>query len=195
AGYLHGYILLGVVRSDVPPPKPPAGAITSFERRWKPDFFEKLRDTLRTTSSSTTGAARMVTQLREDAKVQADQGSNIAKDILKVKETFLIKLYGLVLTAGLDAWRPDIMGPPDSLYNQAHEIVYFESFRLLAGSFAYVFLAPTASGVNNATLIQDIGRAFLFSYMKHKAQVDRKEPGKLADNREDNNISRRRKRV
>ncbi|KAF7373973.1 hypothetical protein MSAN_00610000 [Mycena sanguinolenta] len=130
-----------------------------------------------------------------EAAQEAAKGSLIAKDILKVKETFLITTFSLVLASGLESWSPDVFGPPDSLYNQAHELVYFESFRLVASSFAYIFLGPTMSGINNAELVKDIGRAFLFAYMKHKAQVERSHPGKLVEARDENNSSKRRKRL
>ncbi|KAJ6506587.1 hypothetical protein C8R45DRAFT_816813, partial [Mycena sanguinolenta] len=82
---------------------------------------------------------------------------------------------------GLETWVPDALGPPDSLYNLAHETVYFESFRQVATSFAYIFLAPTMSGVDNPDFVRDVMRSFPFSYMRNKAKIERNEPGKLAD--------------
>jgi hypothetical protein len=156
---------------------------------------EKLRQTLRIASTSDSGASKMVLQLRADAAKEAARGSKIAKDILEVKETHLLSAFSLVLAAGLEHWRPDLLGAPDSLYNQVHETVFLESFRKVAGNFSYVFLAPTVSGINNPTLIIDISRSFLFSYMRLKYRVEAKEPGKLAENRDNNNNSKRRGRV
>ncbi|KAJ7364596.1 hypothetical protein DFH08DRAFT_659261, partial [Mycena albidolilacea] len=79
-------------------------------------------------------------------------------------------IFSRVLVAGLTHWCPDLMGPSDSPYNQVHETVYLETFRLVAGSFSYYFLAPSAAGVDNPILICDIFRSFTFSYTKHKAK-------------------------
>ncbi|KAJ7362632.1 hypothetical protein DFH08DRAFT_930881 [Mycena albidolilacea] len=191
ARFLHGYILFGLVRADVQPPVTVPATVTAFEEHWEPSFVEKLRQTLRTATTSDSGASKMVLQLRADAAKEAARGSKIAKDILEVKETHLLSAFSLVLAAGLEHWRPDLLGAPDSLYNQVHETVFLESFRKVAGNFSYVFLAPTVSGINKPTLIIDISRSFLFSYMKLKYRVEAKEPGKLAENRDNNNNSKR----
>ncbi|KAJ6485976.1 hypothetical protein C8R45DRAFT_1098713 [Mycena sanguinolenta] len=190
-GYLHGYILLQVVRSDVPPPAADAAAIATFDRRLKPNFLADLQNALRAASGSNRAAVKMAADLRQEAAREAENGSTIAKDILKVKDTFLIMTFSLVLASGLESWMPDVFGPPDSLYNQAHELVYMESFRLVTSSFAYIFLGPTMSGINNAELVKDIGRAFLFAYIKHKAQVERRQLGKLVKARDENNSKKR----
>jgi hypothetical protein len=195
AGYLHGYILLELTRADAAPPMPTPAVLATFDQRWEPGFLPDLRRRLRDTSTAVVGTSRMVSDLRKRAEKDAAKGSNIAKDILEVKDTFLTIIFSRVLVAGLTHWCPDLMGPSDSPYNQVHETVYLETFRLVAGSFSYYFLAPSAAGVDNPILICDIFRSFTFSYTKHKAKVELRQPGKLASNKADNNSGKRRKRV
>ncbi|KAF8142569.1 hypothetical protein K438DRAFT_1784590 [Mycena galopus ATCC 62051] len=139
AGYLHGYILLGVPRSDIAPPLPTACIIADFQDRWEPGFMEKLCQTLCNTSNSTVGASQMVTKLRTKATKSLEAG--------------------------------------------IHETSYIETFHSAAALFAYYFLAPTISG------------SFQFSYMRQKVQIEQQDPGKLSENKDDNNSSHRRKQL
>ncbi|KAK7013214.1 hypothetical protein R3P38DRAFT_3006076 [Favolaschia claudopus] len=101
----------------------------------------------------------------------------------------------MVLAAGLEVWCPDVLGVPDSLYNQVHEMVFLESFRSAVISYAYRMKGPTETGINNPSLIRDIFRCFAFSYMRRKAQIELKFPGKLAQNQDDSRGSKRRSRL
>lgn len=114
---------------------------------------------------------------------------------MRVEERFLIKIFSGVLSAGLEVWCPDLLSPPDSIYNQVHEIVFTQTFKSVAASFAYRFLEPTPSGVNNPALLTDLFLTFGFSYMRNKVKVESREPGKLVDMKGENNCSRRRLRV
>ncbi|KAJ7224601.1 hypothetical protein GGX14DRAFT_387275 [Mycena pura] len=51
AGFLHGYILIGLTRADVAPSCLSAATLAAFERQWEPDFLAKLRQRLRDTST------------------------------------------------------------------------------------------------------------------------------------------------
>ncbi|KAJ7303542.1 hypothetical protein DFH08DRAFT_722112, partial [Mycena albidolilacea] len=97
-------------------------------------------------------------------------------------------IFSKLLAFGLEAWRPDLMSPVDSLYNETHQIVYFTSFRAIAAFGGYYSLAPSMSGIKNNQLIFDIYRSFAFSYMKHKAKIEMRSPGKLLEDKDDNNI-------
>ncbi|KAK7036972.1 hypothetical protein R3P38DRAFT_3182983 [Favolaschia claudopus] len=187
AGYLHGYILFGMVRSDSAPSRPSASAIATFEKRYTPNFLQELQQILRTTVPHSK-AAKMVAMIREGAKREAGNGSQIAKDILEIKETFLLSTYTMVLAAGLEVWCPDVLGAPDSLYNQVHETVFFESFRSANISYAYRIKGPTTTGTNNPALIR-------YSYMRRKAQIELRTPGKLADNADEGRSRNRRARL
>ncbi|KAK6988941.1 hypothetical protein R3P38DRAFT_2572359 [Favolaschia claudopus] len=194
AGYLHGYILFGMVRSDSAPSRPSASAIATFEKRYTPNFLQELQQILRTTVPHSK-AAKMVAMIREGAKREAGNGSQIAKDILEIKETFLLSTYTMVLAAGLEVWCPDVLGAPDSLYNQVHETVFFESFRSANISYAYRIKGPTTTGTNNPALIRDIYLSFTYSYMRRKAQIELRTPGKLADNADEGRSRNRRARL
>ncbi|KAF7377052.1 hypothetical protein MSAN_00123300 [Mycena sanguinolenta] len=193
--YLHGYLLLQIVRSDIPPPAVTQQSITAFERRWTPNFLSTLQATLRAAKGDNIGASQMAADLRRRAQKEAKAGSQIAKDILQVKETYLVHTYSILLASGLETWAPDVMGAPDTPYNQVHATVFFESFSMVATSFAYVALAPTLSSVNNPDFVKDVMCSFLYSYMRRKFKVEDNEPGKLAKNSEDDTRRKRRKRL
>jgi hypothetical protein len=114
---------------------------------------------------------------------------------LCVEEAFLLKIFSGVLTAGLESWCPDILSPPDTLYNQTHEIIFTQTLRSVGNSFAYRFLEPTPSKFDNPSLLIDIFNSFVFNYMRDKTRMDMKDPGELSQNWDDNNASRRRKAV
>ncbi|KAK7020021.1 hypothetical protein R3P38DRAFT_3318933 [Favolaschia claudopus] len=194
AGFLHGYILFGMVRSDSAPSPPSASAIATFEKRYTPNFLPELQQMLRNAALHNK-AANMVARVREGAKREARNGSQIAKDILEIKETFLLSTYTMVLAAGLEVWCPDVLGAPDSLYNQVHETVFFESFWSANISYAYRIKGPTPTGTNNPALIRDIYLSFTYSYMRRKAQIEMKTPGKLADNEDEGRSRNRRTRL
>ncbi|KAJ7920905.1 hypothetical protein B0H13DRAFT_2318958 [Mycena leptocephala] len=193
SGYLHGYILWGITRSDTAPMRPSTSFMAAYERRREPGFLATLKQTLRSATTAHVGAAKMVKLLRTQAEEDRNNGSIIAGNILRVEEAFLLKIFSGVLTAGLESWCPDVLSPPDTLYNQTHEIVFTQTLRSVGNSFAYRFLEPTPSGFDNPSLLIDIFNSFVFNYMRDKTRVDMKDPGKLSQNRDDNNASRRRK--
>lgn len=184
-----------ITRSDVSPPLPGPAHIAAFERHFEPDFLEKLEDQLRTTSNAHVGAASKVKQLRAKATADRALGSKIAKDILKVRETCLITIFSALLFAGLEHWCPDIMSPHDTPYNQVHELIFVETFNATAIAYGYRFLAPTPSGVNNHAMVKSVFHSYAYNYMRNKARIEAAEPGKLSQNKEDNNNVRRRTRV
>lgn len=175
--------------------RPSTSFMAAYERRREPGFLATLKQTLRSATTAHVGAAKMVKLLRTQAEEDRNNGSIIAGNILRVEEAFLLKIFSGVLTAGLESWCPDVLSPPDTLYNQTHEIVFTQTLRSVGNSFAYRFLEPTPSGFDNPSLLIDIFNSFVFNYMRDKTRVDMKDPGKLSQNRDDNNASRRRKAV
>ncbi|KAJ7243884.1 hypothetical protein B0H12DRAFT_1236243 [Mycena haematopus] len=184
-----------ITRSDAAPPLPGPAQIKAFERRFEPDFLLKLENRLRTTSTSHVGAAAMVKQLKAKATADLPLGTKIAKNILSIGDTFLLEMFSGLLFAGLDEWCPDIMSPPDTLYNRAHQIIFLQTFNSVAVGYGYRFLAPTSAGVNNHAMVTQVYQSFLFSYMREKAKLEKVSPGKLEQNKDDNNSIRRRARL
>lgn len=137
----------------------------------------------------------MVSLLRAQAQVDSNRGSMIAKNILRVNDSFLTTIFSMLLTCGLTQWCPDVASPPDTLYNMAHELIFVESYKAVAGSFAYRHMSPTPAGTDNHAFITDVYHSFAFDYMRGKARVEKQEPGKLSQSQEESNQSRRRKRV
>ncbi|KAJ6452863.1 hypothetical protein C8R47DRAFT_1168708 [Mycena vitilis] len=190
--HLHGYILYGITRSDVPPLVPTPDHLGRFEGRNEPGFLAELEAKLRAPNGfgEELGAADMVSILRRNATEDARLGCTIASNILLVPETLLTLIYSAVLAAGLEYFLPDILSPPDTLYNQIHQLVFVQTFQIVCSAFAYKRLAPTPSGVKNDALIVQIYQSFIYHYMRDKTKVG---SARLVQNREDNNTSRRRK--
>ncbi|KAJ7163396.1 hypothetical protein C8R43DRAFT_1123010 [Mycena crocata] len=190
--HLHGYILYGITRSDVPPLVPTPDHLIRFEGRHEPGFLAELEAKLQAPNGfgEELGAADMVSILRRNAAEDAHLGCTIASNILLVPETLLTLIYSAVLAAGLEYFLPDILSPPDTLYNQIHQLVLVQTFQIVCSAFAYKRLAPTPSGVKNNALIVQIYQSFIYHYMRDKTKVG---SARLVQNREDNNTSRRRK--
>ncbi|KAJ7209320.1 hypothetical protein GGX14DRAFT_453423 [Mycena pura] len=195
AVYLHVYTLLGVTRADQSPLLPTADVVALFEDRLEPGFVEKIRQTLRETSSSKVGAVQMVNKLREMARDTVPSGSNIAKDILRVKDTLQTAAFTAVLMAGLQYWCPDCLAPPDTPYNQVHELVFLETFRAIPVSTGFRFYEVLLSSVTNPQILLDFYPMCVFDYMAGKVKREQKEPGKLVQNRINNNAIKGRQRL
>ncbi|KAJ7150884.1 hypothetical protein C8R43DRAFT_1127808 [Mycena crocata] len=193
--FLHGYILYGITRSDSPPPLPTTELLNAFKERYQPGFLAALEDKLRKPSTPHEGASHMVQLLRDQATNDVALGSRIAKNVLRIGDIYLTTIFSGLLSAGFTRWCPDILSPPDTVYNQAHEIIFIQTFKAVASSFAYRILGPIPSGIDNHTLIVDFARSFQYSYMLRKAMTDLKTPGKLEKNKDENNASRRRTRI
>ncbi|KAJ7119218.1 hypothetical protein C8R43DRAFT_1137103 [Mycena crocata] len=192
---VHGYILYGICSSDRPPPLPTPELLAEFNQRYEPGFLQALDTNLRKPSGQHAGAAHMVTLLRAEAEKDRARGSQIARAILEIKDIYLLTIFSALLSAGFTQWVPDLLAPPDSIYNQAHEIILIQTFKSVAGSFGYRLLEPTPSSIDNHNLVLDFYRNYAFSYMRNKAKVNLKQPGKLVQNKEEGNQSRRRKRL
>ncbi|KAJ7159877.1 hypothetical protein C8R43DRAFT_1124237 [Mycena crocata] len=190
AAHTHGYILYGITRSDAAPAQPSDEHIARFNLRYVPGFIATLEDRLRKEASEHSGAAAMVKFLRTSARENARQGCNIASNILGINEAFLLAIYSAVLNAGLEFFLPDLLSPPDTIYNQIHELVFIQTFRIVCAGFAYKFVSPTTSAVNNNALLVSIYHNFLYAYMRGKTKLG---TARLLKNKEDNNTSRRRK--
>ncbi|KAJ7092106.1 hypothetical protein C8R43DRAFT_1141951 [Mycena crocata] len=132
-----------------------------FTQRYVPGFLATLEQRLRNESSEHIGVMQMVKFITSGAHENAAKGCNIASAILGIGEPFLIAII--------------------------HELVFIQTFRVVAAGFAYKNLLPTPSGVNNNTLLVDIYHNFLYCYMRQKAKTG---TGRLLKNREDNNTSR-----
>ncbi|KAJ7226541.1 hypothetical protein B0H12DRAFT_1267593 [Mycena haematopus] len=195
AVFCHGYILLGITSSDRAPPVPTPELFAQFNERYNPTFLTKLEEKLRTSSSRHSGAAHMVKLLRDQATKDLQRGSQIAKNILRIGDTYLTTIFSALLSAGFTQWVPDILSPHDTVYNQAHEIVFIQTFKAVANSFGYRTLGPMPSAINNHNLITDLYRSFGFAYMRNKAKLHLKDPLKLQRNKDDGNASRRRIRL
>ncbi|KAJ6517774.1 hypothetical protein DFH09DRAFT_1098676 [Mycena vulgaris] len=145
--HLHGYILYGICASDIAPPLPTPAHFEAFNQRFEPGFLEALKAKLTKPLAPNEEAAAMVKQLRDQAESELKRGSHIAKAILRIKDNFLTDIFSAVLTAGLIHWCPDLMSPSDKVYNKAHALIFIETFKSVAGSFAYRQLAPIPSGM------------------------------------------------
>ncbi|KAJ7197579.1 hypothetical protein GGX14DRAFT_667735 [Mycena pura] len=108
-------------------------------------------------------------------------GSNIAKDILRVKDTLQTVAFTAVLMAGLQYWCSDCLALPDTPYNQVHELVFLETFRAIAVSTGFRFYEVLLSSVTNPQILLDFYQMCVFDYMAGKLAL--KWTGFLAEDK------------
>lgn len=118
--------------------------------------------------------------------------STIGKNILRMKDFHLQMIFSAVLSAGLTNWNPDVLGSPDSLYNQAHEIVAIQSFQVVATAYGYTHMGIDLSRLQNIILIQELYKSFVYSHMANLTRMDLKNPGSVSRGNAATNAYRRR---
>ncbi|KAJ6583139.1 hypothetical protein DFH09DRAFT_1076292 [Mycena vulgaris] len=186
----HCRDLWGLLQSSDVPLTPPDELRASFDTRYGPasglaELNAKLRKAL-----PQEGAAAMVRSYRAAA---ARLRGPIAKNTLRMKESLQLVMFSAVLSAGLEKWHPDVLGTPDSLYNQVHQIVALESFKVIAAAYGYVHMGVDTTKLGNLVMIQQFFESFLFSYMADLARKElRKGPGAVRKSIDNNNAYRRR---
>ncbi|KAJ7085462.1 hypothetical protein B0H15DRAFT_988438 [Mycena belliarum] len=186
---IHTRTLCRLPRSSDVPRLPTPAMKQDFENRFGPATnLNELRAQLRNAPVHHE-ATHMVDQLRQAI---ATESGTIANSIRRVKDSFHKTMFSAVLLAGLKAFCPDFLGSPDSLYNQAHELVAVQTFQVVASTFGYVHLAVDLTKVQNVILIQEYYRSFVFSYLANLAKGDLIMPGALQKSIKDGNAYRRR---
>ncbi|KAJ6453303.1 hypothetical protein C8R47DRAFT_1083462 [Mycena vitilis] len=185
----HIRALAGLTKSSQVPHDPSDDLRTYFNRRWGPaSVLHELKARLRDTPSNTDGV-KMADELRRTVNIER---SDIARNIARLKDRPLRIMFCGVVAAGLKKWCPDILGSPDSMYNQVHEMVAIETFQVVAAAFGYVHMNVDLSKVQNDMLLKDLYQSFVFSYLKGLVLKEMKKPGAVAKGITDSNIYRRR---
>ncbi|KAJ7632001.1 hypothetical protein DFH06DRAFT_1140346 [Mycena polygramma] len=184
----HIRALAGLTKSSHVPHDPSDDLRTYFNGRWGPtSVLHELKARLRETPSNMDGV-RIADELRRAVTIER---SDIARNIGRMKDRPLRIMFCGVVAAGLKKWCPDILGSPDSMYNQVHEMVAIETFQVVAAAFGYVHMNVDLSKVQNDMLLKDLYQSFVFSYLKGLVLKEMKKPGAVAQGITDSNIYRR----
>ncbi|KAF5390397.1 hypothetical protein D9757_005172 [Collybiopsis confluens] len=163
---------------DVPPPVG-GSLLNDFQQRFQTSdhvqsFVDGLVSAVNPASQAAVAAASSVQQA-------AHQGtSQIAKETKWVEEAHLLAMFGAVARAGLPRWAPDVFGTPESMYNATHELLALSTFKNVAASFGYTFLAVDLSYLQNHTFLTKLYCSFVFGHMAEKAHREGKAPGRVA---------------
>ncbi|KAJ7831128.1 hypothetical protein B0H14DRAFT_3464277 [Mycena olivaceomarginata] len=120
----------------------------------------------------------------------------IAKNIGRIKDSFLRTMFSAVAVAGLQNFCPDVLGSSDSLYNRVHQMVAVQSFQVVAAGWGYAHLKVDLDKVENEGLLEQFWESFVFSYLANLARKEmRKGPGAVAAAIADSNVYRRRQEL
>ncbi|KAJ7882390.1 hypothetical protein B0H14DRAFT_3433500 [Mycena olivaceomarginata] len=120
----------------------------------------------------------------------------IAKNIGRIKDSFLCTMFSAVAVAGLQNFCPDVLGSSDSLYNRVHQMVAVQSFQVVAAGWGYAHLKVDLDKVENKGLLEQFWESFVFSYLANLARKEmRKGPGAVAAAIADSNVYRRRQEL
>lgn len=121
--------------------------------------------------------------------------SRIAQDANRLDEAHLRVMFTAVANAGLKRWAPDVLGTVESMYNALHEQLAISTFKVVASSFGYTFMAVNLAFVKNHSFLVSLYRNFVFAYMAGKARKEGRAAGRVAEETERMNIYRRRSHV
>lgn len=183
----------GISKGTDVPASPTPGQVTSFQRRFgTADDLDAFEHTL---SYDEEGAIARISALRTTLNT-AGKRNPIAKNILQIDEQFLHIIFSAIISAGLSEWRPDLLGgTPDSLYNQAHELIALNTFKYVASNHAYRHLSPDLTKLRDLILLKKIYRNYVFSMMKARVLAETAKPGATVQRAQTTTDYRRRQSV
>ncbi|KAJ7050227.1 hypothetical protein C8F01DRAFT_1092607 [Mycena amicta] len=150
--------------------------------------YDEWSDTLRSLTYSHELGIDKVDEMRRTDRV-ARQGQ-ITRDIGGMKDPHLHVIFSAVYESGLARFAPDVLGSPDSLYNQAHEDIAIETFQRVALHHAYRRRDMTS--LQNRTLLRRLYRHYIFAAMYDKVVDEARHPGSVAGRSEKTNSYKRR---
>ncbi|KAJ6610133.1 hypothetical protein B0H10DRAFT_1793293 [Mycena sp. CBHHK59/15] len=189
---IHLRLLWGLTKATDAPPTPSKELLNDFERRFGPATrLAGLKNELKKVPSHQ-DAVEMARALRTRVSLQR---STIATNIGRVKDSFLGKTFSIVLAAGLKKWCPDILGSPDSLYNQVHQQVAVQSFKVAAAGFGYAHMNIDLTKAQNDSLLDEFYESFVWSYMADLAKTELRNAGGVAKAIAATNAYKRRQQV
>lgn len=121
-------------------------------------------------------AMQRVTALKAEAEVLK---GNIAVDLCRMKDVYIVPLFFVLSNFGLQRWAPDVCEDPTTRYNQMHETIAVVTFQNLARGYAYAAMRPLAEFFEDSIFLRVIYRRFVFDYMMKKQRRERNNPGVL----------------
>jgi len=151
-----------------------------------------VRDSLKNNAEYIQGAEARI----KDLKAAFSKESLISTNISRIPDTFLLLMFRSVATFGLPRWMPDALsGDPDSMYNLLHEYIALVTFEQVANGFGYVHMGINLSFIRDFTLMRNLYRSFVFSYLQKLTKMETKEPGAVMKSHERENMIKRRTEV
>ncbi|KAJ7177612.1 hypothetical protein C8R46DRAFT_1328179, partial [Mycena filopes] len=172
---LHIQCLWGILSATDVPEMPTATQVAVFQRRFATtDDWEAYRDTLTYDGDE---AVEKITALQRSA---LRKKSPIARNVAKMLDTNLHIMFSAVLSAGLQQWRPDVIGGThDTLYNQAHEMIAIDTFQTVATNHGYARLSPDLTKVRDRLVVQKLYRNCAWSLIRRRAESELTAPGSV----------------
>lgn len=121
--------------------------------------------------------------------------STISKNIARIREDDLVLTFSAVAELGLNRFKPDLLGDPDSLYNIAHERVCLVTFRRMVSQQGYLFMGVPPSLAKDNAFLKKAYRSFSYSYLAGLVRKEDKEKGRIAQDAANKGAYDRRERV
>ncbi|KAJ3830991.1 hypothetical protein F5878DRAFT_679157, partial [Lentinula raphanica] len=194
--YLHIRILWRLFSKDETPPFVTAAMIVRFNERFTStdDAKAQIDQIMKNSHTASEEALAKVQEIKRLAWLSSS--SKTSKNIQRIEDVFLERLFASVAAIGLELWNPDVAGgSPESLYNSVHEHIAITTFQVLLSAFAYRTFAPDMSLAKNYVRCQDIYRHFVFHYIGKKIRKEGRIPGSLREQSARDNSNRRKAHV
>ncbi|KAJ3796507.1 hypothetical protein GGU11DRAFT_133361 [Lentinula aff. detonsa] len=193
--HLHIRMLWNLLsQNTLPVPVSPVD-ISNFNQRFtsannRANDIEKL---IQGVTSSSNAIAASVQAVKHNAFLGR---GIIAKQVGRIEDSFLEKIFSAITALGLDRWAPDVTGGhPDSVYNLVHEQVAISTFKMLLASFVYRFMNADMTVGNDNALCVRIYRQFVFGHIGRKVKEELRKPGSVEQRNERTNTYKRRSRL
>lgn len=186
---------MGLLSQADVPKRIPAEEMAPFEARFSSpdDVAAQLSVIIDKAIPPSTSA---YTQLSSFLRSVKTANSQTAKDASRVGDNHLRIIFNAIATAGLHAFKPDVFGNPESIYNLVHEHLAIHTFRTIASAWAYSsFCEINLSLLEDYNLLRSFYRSFIFGYLKDQASKEERIPGSVVKNIGNNNVYRRREEV
>ena len=84
-----------------------------------------------------------------------------------------------IAKAGLKSFCPDILGSPESIYNQIHQHIALETFSVTVQLGGYNSMGLNPHLLSKPALLNEWYQSYLFKYQKDLAKRELKIPGSM----------------
>ncbi|KAE9407724.1 hypothetical protein BT96DRAFT_986368 [Gymnopus androsaceus JB14] len=192
---VHIHVMTGLYKADALPVSPTPQEIEAVEKKFKKsrDPYREIDQNMDKVNPKDKEVRKSLQQLRYECK--EIRGGTYAAKIALIPDHSVHVILGMVKESGLAEWRPDILGVPDSFYNQLHKQAFMKCFEATVLNGGYRHLEVTFKHLDNIHLLGKLLNNYLFSFWRNLVKREAKEQGSVLRAIAKNKVYKRREIV